>query len=66
MTIQYFLEHRISAQTNFLTKFGGNFIQVKILIRKFSKDGSGSGQKSSGSVTLVPTATDSLIDALII
>jgi hypothetical protein len=44
-------------QTNFQKKVGRKFIRVRIRIRirirTFSKVGSGSGQKSSGSATLV-------------
>jgi hypothetical protein len=42
-------------QKNFHKKVGQKFIRVRIRIRTFSKVGSGSGQKSSGSATLVQT-----------
>jgi hypothetical protein len=40
-------------QKNFQNKVGRKFIRVRIRIRTFSKVGSGCGQKSSGSATLV-------------
>jgi hypothetical protein len=40
-------------QKNFLKKVGGKFVRVRIRIRTFSKVGSGSGQKPSGSATLL-------------